>query len=77
MQYSIEMWFCSPTRRHAVDLSNLQLAAGRHNIEMEIIGQRQFRNMQRFGTHSTETFLLLKCDDKKLLKRFVDSIQLS
>lgn len=74
MEYTAELSFFSPSRRHFVDLANLQLAAQQRGITVHVIRHREFRNYQRFGVRTMQTFLVLRNESKELLRCFVDGI---
>jgi hypothetical protein len=77
MQWYLDFNFYSPDRRHFIDLENLRLAAERWGIRFEVLGHHQFRNMQRFGARTTQTFIRIHGNDKDVLELYAASIYVS
>lgn len=72
--YSMEFHFYCPANQFYLNVDLLREAARKHGIYCKVLLTRDFRNLQRFGTRSTEGLLRFSGTDRKTLKRFVKSI---
>lgn len=75
--YSGTFSFYSPEKQHWIEVENLRLAAIRWGLRFEVIEHHRFRNLQRFGTPTVQTFIRLHGDDPDLITRFINGIHVS
>lgn len=61
-------------KQHSKDLVTISQAAVAQGFGFEIIEQRHFRNIQRFGARATESLLRFTGADLQSLEAFAHSI---
>jgi hypothetical protein len=73
-QHSFYYWFYSPMNQHPKDLITISQGAVSRGFGFEIVKQRHFRNLQRFGARATESLLRFTGTDAQALETFARSI---